>query len=525
MNSYFAYTRVSTVKQGERGSSLQEQKSAIEAYAAQNRLQIAGWYEEMETAAKQGRRMFNRMLADLETGRARGVIIHKIDRSARNLKDWAHLGELIDRGVEVHFAHESLDLASRGGRLSADIQAVVAADYIRNLRQEVRKGFYGRLKQGFYPLPAPVGYLDRGKAKAKEIDPVRGPLVREMFELYATGHYPLQALRMEMARRGLTSGRSGKPLTLATIARTLHNPFYVGIVHIRTTGETFPGGHEPLVSKATFDRVQRVMAGKTSIRATKHGFAYRQMIKCAGCGLSLIGERQKGHVYYRCHSQTCRGTTLREDRIDAQISCFLDLVSLNEDELRDVRSLGDKEKVDRERRAVEQRQQAQRALGLCEERFRRLTDAFLDGDIDKALFEERKAALLSERASLRDAVERPDLADPFDALLEKLELGTAAQQGRETTDDDEKRTTVELLTSNLVADRKKLGFEPRFPFSVVADWRISHFGAPCWGTPRTFGGLFRHDGNHGEGCTRTSSDRDASATLRQRLAEQSPPRP
>jgi site-specific DNA recombinase len=69
-------------------------------------------------------------------------------RSARNLKDWADLGELIDSDLEVHFANESLDLHSRGGRLSADIQAVVAADYIRNLREERIKGFYGRLKQG-----------------------------------------------------------------------------------------------------------------------------------------------------------------------------------------------------------------------------------------------------------------------------------------------------------------------------------------------------------------------------------------
>ena len=49
-----------------------------------------------------------------------GVIIHKIDRSAGNLRDRADLGELIDAGIEVHFANESPDLNSRGGRLSAD---------------------------------------------------------------------------------------------------------------------------------------------------------------------------------------------------------------------------------------------------------------------------------------------------------------------------------------------------------------------------------------------------------------------
>src|SRR5256885_4852920 len=115
------------------------------------------------------------MLKLLQASKADGVIIHKIDRSARNLKDWANLGELIDRGVEVHFANESLDLQSRGGRLSADIQAVVAADYIRNLREETRKGFYGRLKQGILPLPAPAGYVDQGAGKPNMPDPARAP--------------------------------------------------------------------------------------------------------------------------------------------------------------------------------------------------------------------------------------------------------------------------------------------------------------------------------------------------------------
>jgi DNA invertase Pin-like site-specific DNA recombinase len=90
------------------------------------------------------------MLKLLRQRKAEGVVMHKIDRSARNLKDWADLVDLADRGIEVQFANEGLDLNSRGGRLSADIQAVVASDYIRNLREEAKKGIYGRLKQGFH---------------------------------------------------------------------------------------------------------------------------------------------------------------------------------------------------------------------------------------------------------------------------------------------------------------------------------------------------------------------------------------
>src|SRR3989442_2752976 len=188
MQGYIGYIRVSTTKQGE-GVSLEVQKDAISRYAERNQFHIALWLEEMETAAKRGRPVFNHAIKLLRQGKHNGIILHKLDRGARNLKDWAEIGELSDQGSEVHFVNESLDLHSRGGRLSADIQAVVAADYIRNLREETRKGFYGRIKQGLYPLPAPLGYLDMGKAEPKEPNRAKAPLVKQTFELYGSGSY------------------------------------------------------------------------------------------------------------------------------------------------------------------------------------------------------------------------------------------------------------------------------------------------------------------------------------------------
>src|SRR5262245_32643971 len=223
---FFGYIRVSTPKQGEQGVSLHEQRDAIAHYAERFSLTIIGWFEERETAAKRGRPVFNQMLRLLQKGQSEGVIIHKIDRSARNLKDWADLGELIDQGIAVHFANESLDLNSRGGRLSADIQAVVASDYIRNLREEARKGFYGRIKQKLYPLPAPLGYVDMGKGKAKELDTVKAPSVRNAFEFYASGRYNLHGLVEEMYRLGLRNRKGGK-VTYNGFSVMLNNPFYI----------------------------------------------------------------------------------------------------------------------------------------------------------------------------------------------------------------------------------------------------------------------------------------------------------
>lgn len=305
MKTYFAYIRVSTTKQGKEGSSLKEQRAAIDAFARHQGLVISEWYEEQQTAAKKGRSEFLRMMSRLEKGAAAGIILHKIDRGARNLWDWARIQALLDAGAEVHFAHDNLDMKSRGGRLAADIQAVVAADYVRNLREEIKKGLRGRLKEGLYPRGAPPGYLNNGKGKPKSIDPVKGPLVRLAFELYASRQYSFHELRAELHRQGLRT-RSGGPLNLCSITAMLRNPFYAGIIRLKTTGEHFAGVHKPLIAISLFQEVQAVLDGKLSKRAIKHEFLYRRLFRCGVCNTALIGERQKGIVYYRCHTSTCR---------------------------------------------------------------------------------------------------------------------------------------------------------------------------------------------------------------------------
>ena len=213
MKTYFAYIRVSTTKQGEEGVSLQEQRRAILEYAARKGFVISEWFEEQVSAAKRGRPVFSRLVSSVRAKKAAGIIIHKIDRGTRNLRDWADMGELIDKGIDVHFAHESIDLHSRSGRLSADILAVIAADYIRNLREEVRKGIYGRLKQGLFPFRCPLGYKDNGTGKPKSIDPMTGPIIKDAFEIYASGTYTVKSIGDILFEKGLRT-RTGKRISI-----------------------------------------------------------------------------------------------------------------------------------------------------------------------------------------------------------------------------------------------------------------------------------------------------------------------
>jgi DNA invertase Pin-like site-specific DNA recombinase len=490
MDHYFAYTRVSTTRQGEQGVSLDQQRDAIARFAQRSGMEVGEWFEERETAAKSGRPVFTRMIKLLKSRRARGVLIHKIDRSARNLRDWSDLGDLIDCGVEVHFVNEGLDLNSRGGRLSADIQAVVAADFIRNLREETRKGFYGRLKQGILPMPAPLGYLNAGAGKPKVPDPNAAPLVKHLFESYASGLNNFHGLLAEAERIGL-KGRSGTQLSLNGLTKLLNNPFYMGLIHVKTTGESFTGAHEPLITKALFARVQDVLRGKTNTRAQCHDFLFRRRLGCKACVRTLIGETHKSFIYYRCQTRECPTTAIREERVEAALQESLLALKLSADEQRFCVQRARRLTADKHRQQEDAVTSLRLTLSQLDERFNRLTDAYIDRLIDKDLFEQRKKALLVERLQITEALAswktgRRNVAEELMELLEHANgVCLAYKQGQVS----EKREIVDSITSNRLLNGKMMEITLSCPFYLIANRTKLHDGSPRRDVHRTWNRL------------------------------------
>jgi site-specific DNA recombinase len=490
MNGYFGYIRVSTIKQGEQGVSLQQQREAIERYAQRNSCEIAQWFEEQETAAKRGRPVFGEMIRLLKRGKARGVIIHKIDRSARNLRDWADLGELIDSGVDVFFANESLDLHSRGGRLSADIQAVVASDYIRNLREETKKGFYGRLKQGLYPMPAPVGYLDMGQGKPKTPDPAMAPLVRKAFELYSTGRFSFETLAPELEAMGLRS-RNVKVIARNHLTQMLNNPFYMGLIRIKRTNETYEGAHQPLISKILFDRVQDIIRGRLNLSGYRHDFLFRKRLNCRLCEFRLIGETHKDHIYYRCHTRDCPTTAIREEQVEEKVLERFEQLRLGDGERQYIACTLRKMRDEDTQHQEETINAFQLKLGQIEERLNRLTDAYIDRLVEKDVFEARKNALLAERVDAKEklAVSSGSGFRVSEELANFLERAGGAYSGYKIGNVDEKRDLVDSITSNRLLNGKSLEISLASPFQEVADRFQNSHGAPRRDVPRTWRAL------------------------------------
>jgi len=473
MKNCFAYLRVSTPRQGIKGVSLQEQRDDIIAYAHKNDLNITSWFEERESAAKYGGRpVFADMVTRLKSKEVDGVIFHKIDRSSRNMSDWAALEELHDSGCEIHFTVDNLDLHSLGDRMVAGIQAVMAANYSRNLRQEARKGFKGRLKQGIYPLMAPIGYLDMGSGKVKEIDPVNGPLLRKAFELYATGEYSLDELRY---RLHICNRRSGKIISKNAFSEALKNPFYIGIIRIKTTGEVYKGKHEPLISKKLFNQVQFVLSGKRRRKPSNHKYLYSRTFACKKCRYALTPELQKGIVYYRCHTKNCLKKAIREDYLSGQVLELMNSLSIEDAGYKLLKIKIDSLLKKAVKEVAHQRDTKAMRLSQITDQLTRLTDLYVEGALDKSIFEERRVNLLVDKEEIENskytinADQTEEMQRRVKKFFEQLE-SVADSQNLAT--DAEKVQLLKTVTSNRTVSAKSVKFKPRKPWKRVQNYNI-----------------------------------------------------
>lgn len=486
MRTYFAYIRVSTIKQGEKGSSLTEQKDAIHAYAQKHGLQISDFFEEQQTAAKLGRATFRKMLNQLKIGKAHGLIMHKVDRGARNLADWAEIAALKDIGIDVHFAHEAIDLNSRGGRLSADIQAVVASDFIRNLRDEVKKGIYGRLKQGYYPFKAPPGYRDNGKGQLKTIDPLQGPLMREAFQLYAAGSFGLHNLRAHMTVRGLRN-TTGRPFNVSGLAVTLANPFYYGLMVVQ--GQSFVGKHPPLISKILFDQGRDRAAGRLVSKTRVWGrseYNFRGLITCGACSRRLNAETQKGHVYYRCQQKSCKGTCLSETLVRSQIDHPLSYLPTPPVLMESLTEMYHIQTQDQTEQAAEKSRILSLRLGQIDARAEALTDIFIDGAIDRKSYDTRKTALQNEQFDVKTDLENVRTTALSDDRLETfLELAKGLSNIADLPNEQVFREYAKSAISNLSVCQKTLDIKWSGAVYTLLDIGGFHDGALRWEDSRT----------------------------------------
>lgn len=122
-----AYVRVSTDQQATEGLSLETQRKRLEQYAEVYGLTIVGWYEDAGASASSlDRPGLQGALEALERGEAQGLLVVKLDRLTRNVRDLCDLVEEYFRGeCALLSVSEHIDTRSAAGRMMLNMLTVI----------------------------------------------------------------------------------------------------------------------------------------------------------------------------------------------------------------------------------------------------------------------------------------------------------------------------------------------------------------------------------------------------------------
>jgi DNA invertase Pin-like site-specific DNA recombinase len=240
-----SYLRVSTKDQASRGGlaeglSIPAQRGAIAAKASAIGAEIVMEFADAgESGRSADRPQLQEMLCYLRNNHVDVVIVHKIDRLARNRADDVTINLAIRQaGAQLVSVTENVDETPQG-QLIHGIFSAVADFYSANLAQEVLKGMEQKVRSGGAIGRAPVGYINirttiNGReARQVAIDPERADHVRWAFDTYATNpDMTLSRLTDLLQDRGLTlratANQPERPLQRSHVHRLLVNRFFVG---------------------------------------------------------------------------------------------------------------------------------------------------------------------------------------------------------------------------------------------------------------------------------------------------------
>ncbi len=480
MKQYVALARVSSREQEREGFSLAVQQDALNRFAERAGGQIVRLFSVAETASKQAeRKTFRELLAYAKKHARRldGLLFYKVDRAARNLFDFVELERLeVEYGVPFISVSQPTD-NNPAGRMMRRTLASMAAFYTDQQSVDVREGQERRVKEGWFVGKAPYGYRNVRKdgRGLVEVDPETADNVRRMFHLFAYEPLTLDALVERLHAEGRRFRAAMPKFPRSSIHNMLLDRAYIGEIEFR--GQWYPGKHEPLVDRATWNRVQVLLGGKTY---KAHQLTYAGAImRCSHCGNLVTGEQVlkkqtgKAYVYYRCTMYN-KGdhprTRVTEGQLDAQVLALFRTIKQPED-VRDWFALTLREWSKHERgESIARADQLQRELTQLRLQEDRLLNLRLLDEINGDTFA-RKATELRDRiaeVTIRVEAADRDRGEQADLASRVFELSQALEQKWLTADFSEKRQILDIVFLNLRLDGVSLSYEMRKPFDVLA---------------------------------------------------------
>jgi site-specific DNA recombinase len=326
------YKRVSALKKGMDGVSLDMQQERLEAYAKAQGWQIVDTYEDPGISAKDTNRpALQQMLRDAESGKFDVILVYKLDRLSRSVSDFHRLSNYLDtHKIALVSVTQHLDTSSSTGRLLRNI-LVDFANFERELITErtvdskLQRAEEGKWNGG----TPPYGY--RLVDKRPVIEPGEAALVKKVYELYLTGRRSMRQIARQTG------------LSFSQVELILMNPLYSGKIawgktkyknqkgqFQRMSKENWimvDGKHEPIITFEDWERAQDIKKQKKGIpdeRSPKQLF--KELCYCSACERKLYffsSGAQAAYHYYRCYDvnrfEGCRQTVIRQHEVEAKI--------------------------------------------------------------------------------------------------------------------------------------------------------------------------------------------------------------
>jgi len=201
------YVRVSTEKQADHGVSLAAQSEKIRAMAVVQGADLAEIIVDAESAKSLDRPGMERLLTLIDARAVDVVIIAKLDRLTRSVKDLAELLERFNRrGVSLVSVAESLDTGSAAGRLVLNIMTAVSQWEREAIGERTRDAMSHKRAKGERVGTIPFGYRMAEDGSRLEEDPAEQDVLSRIQRLKAQGH-TMRQIADELNRQGFTTRR------------------------------------------------------------------------------------------------------------------------------------------------------------------------------------------------------------------------------------------------------------------------------------------------------------------------------
>ena len=488
--------RVSDRRQKE-GFSLDAQQRHGAEYANSKGFNVIREYTFQETASKQHqRKKFNEVLTfvdDYPDDKTLALVVEKSDRLGRNHRDKEIIQELYQEGkIEVHFYKEGRIFNRNSNATDIfidDIMTSVGKYAAGNIAREAIKGMREKSEQGWYPVKAPIGYLNFKPPGEKHSIIVPNPdtqhIVLRIFELRDQGH-SYDSIRLQILESGLlTPQLKNRFRQKSSIEQILKRPFYDG--RFCWKGEWYQGKHELIIPQDLFQRVQRSFRQPGQRKNQKMGL-FTGWIKCE-CGCSVTYEPKikqvkatgetKQYDYYRCSNAKQSHLKLvyvPEEKMLNDLGEAVGKITITDDLAKDISNALDAvhHRVGEARkRDIESYKAGLKALENAEDRiYDDHRAGLLDVDGYKRQFERVREE--RERFTNLMAQAQREIDGAYLTTAKKvLELATSAKTLWLSRTPEERRNFLEKILSNRVFDAPSVRYEMKKPFRILSEMASS----------------------------------------------------